>query len=106
MISNSVKQLVHGKLSRWQGELIPMSRRWVEKELGDLSGEDRTIARFALVLAKASYQIDDKMVEDVLGKDRNEERLIRILAWFSFTASRFIVKQIADQSINQLQRAA
>ncbi|MFB3116409.1 MAG: hypothetical protein ACE1ZH_02945 [Gammaproteobacteria bacterium] len=54
----------------------------------------------------ASYQIDDKMVEDVLGKDRNEERLIRILAWFSFTASRFIVKQIADQSINQLQRAA
>ncbi len=106
MISNSVKQLVHGKLSRWQGELIPMSRSWVEKELGDLSEEDRTIARFALVLAKASYQIDDKMVEDVLGKDRNEERLIRILAWFSFTASRFIVKQIADQSINQLQRAA
>jgi len=72
VISNSVKQLVHGKLSRWQGELIPMSRSWVEKELGDLSGEDRTIARFALVLAKASYQIDDKMVEDVLGKDRNE----------------------------------
>ena len=85
---------------------MPMSRSWVEKELGDLRGEDRTIAKFALVLAKASYQIDDKMVEDVLGKDRNEERLIRILAWSSFTASRFIAKRISDHSFNQLQKAA
>lgn len=106
VVSNKVKQLVHDNLSRWQGEIMPMSRSWVEKELGDLSGEERTIAKLALVLAKASYQIDDKMVEDVLGKDRNEERFIRILAWASFTAARFVAKRIADQSINQVRRAA
>ncbi len=85
---------------------MPMSRSWVEKELGDLTGEDRSIARLALVLAKASNQIDDKMVEDVLGKDRDEERFIRILAWASFAAARFIAKRIADQSLNQVRRAA
>ena len=46
-------------------------------------------ARLALVVAKASYQVDESLVEAVLGDDRSETRLIRVLAFASFSAARF-----------------
>jgi len=106
VIPARVKLLVHENLSKWQGNAMPMSRSWVEKEIVGLEGEERAIARFALVLAKASYQTDEKMVEDVLGKDRDEERFVRILAWCSFTAARHFASRIANQSVKQLDLAA
>jgi hypothetical protein len=106
VVSDSVQQLVHDNLFNWQGELMPMSRNWVEKEIGDLAGEDRAIARLALVLARAPYQTDDQMVEDVIGDDQNEERFLRILAWSSFTAARHVARRIAEQSIKHLDKAA
>jgi hypothetical protein len=109
VIPQNVKQLVHDHLGRWQGDLMPMSRSWVEQEVGDLKGEERAIARFALVLAKASYQIDEKLIEEVLGEEGDEERFICILAWCSFTASRYIGRRIANLAVprsNKLGQAA
>jgi hypothetical protein len=68
----------------------------VDAEVQGLSGEDRAIARLALVVAKASFQVDDKLVEDVLGEDRDETRLIRVLAWASFSAARRFAQRIAE----------
>jgi hypothetical protein len=67
----------------------------VEAEVQGLSGEDRAIARLALVVAKAPFQVDDKLVEEVLGEDRDETRLIRVLAWASFSAARRFAQRIA-----------
>jgi hypothetical protein len=67
---------------------MPISRSWVDPEVSVLTGQDRVIARLALVLAKAPYQVDEALVEDVLREDRCEERLIRILAWASFSGAR------------------
>jgi len=75
---------------------MPISRGWVDSEVKVLTGQDRAIARLALVLAKAPYQVDEKLVEDVLTEDRCEERFIRILAWASFSGARRFAQRIAE----------
>jgi hypothetical protein len=59
---------------------MPISRSWVDEEVSAVTGQDRAIARLALVLAKAPYQVNETVVEDVLIEHRCEERFIRILA--------------------------
>ena len=98
VVSSEVSNLVHRSLQQWQGETMPLSRSWVEHEIEGLDEKDRTIARLALVVAKASYQVDESLVEDVLGQEHNEPRLIRVLAWAAFSAARRIAERIAEQS--------
>src|SRR5262249_21637659 len=94
--SQEVRELVASNLQHWNGELMPLSRSWVDSEVKMLSGQDRAIARLALVLAKAPYQVDERLVEDVLNEDRCEERFIRILAWASFSGARRFAQRIAE----------
>lgn len=96
VVSREVQELVAGNLQQWNGELMPISRSWVDSEVKELTGQDRAIARLALVLAKAPYQVDEKLVEDVLSEDRCEERFIRILAWASFSGARRFAQRIAE----------
>jgi len=103
VVPAAVQKRVHEHLTQWQGEQMSLSRNWVEQEITGLSDSDKPLARLALLLAKASYQIDDKIIEDVLGADKNQERFIRILAWCSFTASRYVAKQIAHMTRQALQ---
>ena len=75
---------------------MPLSRGWVDSEVSQLTGQDRALARLALVLTKAPYQVDETLVEDVLREDRCEERFIRILAWASFSGARRFAQRIAE----------
>jgi len=95
-VSPDVRDLVACNLERWSGELMPLSRSWVNSEVAGLTGKDRAIARLALVLAKAPYQVDETLVEDVLSGDLCEERFIRILAWASFSGARRFAQRIAE----------
>lgn len=109
VVSPAVRELVAGNLQDWKGDLMPISRSWVDSEVAMLTGHDRTIARLALVLSKAPYQVDETLVEDVLREDRDEECFIRILAWSSFSAARRFAQQIAEsasQSLPELNCAA
>lgn len=91
-----VRNLVHDNLLGWEGEPMPISRSWVDKEVERLPGRDRALVRFALVLAKAPYQVDETLVGEVRRGDGDEARFIRILAWASFSAARRIAKRVAD----------
>jgi AhpD family alkylhydroperoxidase len=95
VVSPAVREVVQRSLAAWQGETMPLSRGWVNEELTGLSGEDRAVAKLALVVAKASFQVDDTLVEAVLGEARDEQRLIRLLAWASFSAARRLAAHIA-----------
>ena len=66
VVSPAVRDLVVRNLQDWKGELMPISRSWVDAEVSALTGQDRAIARLALVLAKAPYQVDETLVEEVL----------------------------------------
>ncbi len=98
VISEQVKQAVAISLANWRGEQMPISRSWVEADIQDLEGADREIARLAIVLTKAPYQVDSTMAEAVLGDERDEERFIRILAWASFPGARRFVQILAERS--------
>ena len=98
VVPERARQVVHDSLKQWQGEQMPISRSWVEKEVDDLRGNERAIARLALVLAKAAYQSDDKLVAEVLEHNPEQEQFLRILAWCSFTAARYVAARIARLS--------
>ena len=109
VVPERTRQFVHGSLRQWQGEQMPISRSWVDREVDGLQGNERAIARLALMVAKASYQSDDSLVADVLEYNPEQEQFLRVLAWSTFTAARYVAARIARLSDNTkpvLQRAA
>ena len=98
VVSPAVKRTVQASLENWHGEQMPISRSWVNADVGDLREEDQAIASLAIVLAKAPYQVDGAMAEAVLAGDRDEARFIRILAWASFTGARRFVQLVAART--------
>jgi AhpD family alkylhydroperoxidase len=97
VINPVVGEAVERIIQSWQGESMPISRSWVEQEIQDLSGQDRDLARLALVVAKAVYQVDDSLVEAILGEEHDETKLIRVLAWASFSAARRFANRCHEQ---------
>jgi hypothetical protein len=96
VVSPDVQRVVRRSLKNWRGELMPMSRSWVETEISGLEGGDRAIARLALVLAKAPYQVDAGLVQTALRENADQVRFIRILAWCSYSAARRFGAYIAE----------
>lgn len=95
-VSAEIRTLVEESLGRWQGERMPISRAWVDGEVEGLAGEDRAVARLALVMGKASYHFDDSLIQDLLKYGADEPKLIRILAWASFLGARRLAECTAQ----------
>ena len=95
VISPAVRECVEESLRGWKNERMPLSRSWVDAELTGLEGEDRAIARLAILLAKAPHQVSEDIVEDLVTDD--EARFVRILAWASFVGARRFVAIVADR---------
>jgi hypothetical protein len=98
VVSPEARQVVHEALSRWNGEVMPLSGGWIDDEVGGLAGRDESIARLAVVLAKAPYRVTGKMVADVMDEERDEERFVRILAWSSFATARRFAQLVARKA--------
>jgi len=105
VISEDVKRTVRTSLDHWQGEMMPISRSWLDAELGDLDGTDRDIARLAIITAKASYQFDEKLADAVLGVERDEQQFIRVLAWASFNGARRFIQLVVERENEKLLQA-
>jgi len=99
VVSPKAKRAVATALDNWHGERMPLSRSWVNADLEGLHGDDYAIARLAILLAKAPYQVDEKIVEALLTGERDEARFIRILAWASFAGARRFVELVAQRAI-------
>ena len=97
-ISPPVRALVQEALGEWQGETMPISRMWVDKEVEQLTGEDREIAKLVLVVAKASWQFDESLVQAVMRDKIDEKRLIRILAFAAYSAAKRLA-QLAGEHL-------
>jgi AhpD family alkylhydroperoxidase len=98
IIDPRVREVVASSLDSWQGEQMPLMPTWVDDEVVGLEGDNRTIASFAIQLAKAPYRVGDKLAEQVLEIAGNEETFVRILAWASFTGSRRFAQILADKT--------
>ena len=96
-ISREARDVINASLKNWHGELMPLDTTWVDKDVESLSGEDKAIARLAIVLAKASYRVTEKMVTDVLGNKKDEEKFVRILAWSTSAAARRFIQIVVSR---------
>ena len=88
VVSDAVRDRVATVLRDWRNEPVPIGG-WVERELGDLQGEDRALAKLAITLAKAPYQVHEALVEPLV--DGDASRFVRKLAWASFTGARAFI---------------
>jgi hypothetical protein len=102
VISPRVRKAIIDSLKEWRGEQMSLDSHWIERDLEGLKGDDRAIARLAIVLAKAPYRVTEKMILDVLGDNQNEERFIRILAWSSFSAARRFAQIVAQRTADRI----
>ncbi len=101
VVSADVQRVVAHALQDWRGELMPIGRSWVEAEIAELRGEDRSIARLALVLSKAPYQVDAGLVDAVLAGQADQARFIRLLAWCSYVGARRFAAYIAEAAADR-----
>lgn len=104
VVPESVRALVHENLRSWHNERMPLSRAWVEPQVAGLRGRDQALARLALVLAKAPYQVTDDLVRPVI--DGDERRFVRVLAWASFTAARRYAQIVSEKALDPGTAAA
>lgn len=86
---------LHERLDAWRFGHPPISRSWVADDLGALQGPDRDLARLALVVAKASYQVDDTLIAQAARHLPDESSLVALGAWASLAGARRIASRAA-----------
>ena len=89
-LSSFVRFLITSHLSDWHGEVPPLSSHWIDEVLREVSEKERAAAEFALLTARASWQIDPKRIEKLRSQGANDQRLVRIAAWGAFSAAKRI----------------
>lgn len=80
----SVRTLVNGALSTWDGRPKGPSRAWAWDAADLLAPDDRAAGRLALLTAFAPYQVDADVIRNVQADDRT---LIQLTAWASMAAA-------------------
>jgi hypothetical protein len=95
-LSGNAQQIIRQNLKTWQGGQAPLSRGWVEEEVQDLQEEERDKARLVLLIAKASYQMDDGIIEQVTQHGLSEADLVRLGAWGALLGAKTVANWCWD----------
>jgi AhpD family alkylhydroperoxidase len=85
-----VREVVQNRLSTWDGRPPGISRSWVSELVAGLPEADQPAGRLALVVALASYQVDEGLVEAFQSTGADDATLIELAAWASMAAARRI----------------
>jgi hypothetical protein len=101
VLPEPVRHLVSKRVEAWQGETMPMSRRWVENAIGALEQAHRPAARLTLLTALASYQVDFGTVETFRAYYPEDAQLIAATAWASLTAARRVSVWLAESLVTE-----
>jgi AhpD family alkylhydroperoxidase len=87
-VPRSVRDLVSDRLSTWDGQAPGISRSWVADAVAGLPEADQPSGRLAMVIALASYQVDDGLVDAFRSTTPGDDTLVELAAWASMTAAR------------------
>jgi len=90
----AVRELVTAELSTWDGRPPGLSRSWVDGPVRRLSTQDQSAARLALLVAKASYQVDDEIVA---AYETTDAGLVELVSWAGLAAARRAGTWLAGQ---------
>ncbi|MCT2583747.1 carboxymuconolactone decarboxylase family protein [Actinophytocola gossypii] len=84
----SVRDLVVAELADWDGEPPGMSRAWLDGPVSSVPSQDRPAARLALLVAKASYQVEDDVVAAYRRDRPADAALVELVSWAALVAAR------------------
>ncbi|MGH3879862.1 MAG: carboxymuconolactone decarboxylase family protein, partial [Actinophytocola sp.] len=90
----AVRELVTAELSTWDGRPPGLSRSWADGPVRRLSTQDQSAARLALLVAKASYQVDDDVVA---AYETTDAGLVELVSWAGLAAARRAGTWLAGQ---------
>lgn len=83
-----VRESVEARLSTWDGSDPGLSQAWLERDLAEISKEDRPAGRLALLTVFASYRITDADVTDYRIRHPEDRHLLGAVSWSSYVAAR------------------
>lgn len=87
-LPESVRALTRAKLESWDGRPLPLDAGWIEQALDPLPAAERGAGRLALLVALASYRVDERVVEGYRDYRSDDGALIAACAWASLAAAR------------------
>lgn len=100
-VPESVRSLVHGRLSTWDGQAPGISRSWVVEATAGLPEADRPAGRLALAIAHAAYQVDDDLVDEFRRTAPGDGTLIELAAWASMAAARRVSTWLGAPAVDR-----
>ncbi|MFY1636741.1 carboxymuconolactone decarboxylase family protein [Solwaraspora sp. WMMB335] len=83
-----VRALVGEQLVQWRGGPRGISRSWVEDLITRVATEQQPVARLALLVAFASYQVDPSVIERCRQVGTDDRTLIELSSWAAMAAAR------------------
>lgn len=86
----AVRELLHQRLSDWDGRRPGPSRSWVTDEVAALPAGERAAGRLVLLTALASYQVDQQVIDAYRRQQAGDEALIAATSWASMATARRI----------------
>lgn len=93
-----IRLMVGEALKSWRGEDMGLSRAWVEEPSQHLSEDHRPLGRFALLVALASHQVDDQLINAITARNVDGPTLVSVAAWASAIATLRIEEWISASS--------
>lgn len=87
-VPEGVRDLVRSRLSTWEGQPPGLSRAWVEEAVAGLPPAEQPAGRLALLVALASYQVDEGLVEDFRRTGADDAAVIDLIAWAAMATAR------------------
>ncbi|MGN9910235.1 carboxymuconolactone decarboxylase family protein [Phytohabitans sp. LJ34] len=87
-LSPAVRELVRRRLETWRGEEPGLSREWCERLVTQLPEADQAAGRLALLVAFASYQVDEDTIREFRIGQPDDGALVEAVAWASYAAAR------------------
>jgi AhpD family alkylhydroperoxidase len=94
----AVRDLVTARLAAWDGRPPGPSRSWAAEAVAGLPPGDRPGGRLALLVAMASYQVDDAVVADFRAVTPGDRELVELASWASLAAARRIAARRESMS--------
>ncbi|MFI7433698.1 carboxymuconolactone decarboxylase family protein [Micromonospora haikouensis] len=93
-VPEAVRDLVLVNLVGWHGGPRGISRAWVEGLVEGLPEPQRPVARLALLVAFASYQVDETVVRGCRLAGLDDRALVEVSAWSAMAAARWLGGQL------------
>ncbi|MCP4544740.1 MAG: alkylhydroperoxidase [Chloroflexi bacterium] len=100
VLPDDVRALVSERVAAWNGEHPGLSRAWVEEAMTGLDDSSKPAARLALLVALASYQVDEGVIKDYRTWRPGDDALVEAAAWASFIAARRVGTWLWQENTN------